>query len=139
MIERRDAVDIVALNAPKVVNAWRQLMLDEFIAALEALEGGPAVRADILTGAGRRAFGAGQDLNEAEPATAGNVEQWVRQWERLCSQVRSLTKPTVAVLNGAAVGSVFQVAMPSDSRIAHPAVRIGPPEIDSGVANLFGP
>jgi enoyl-CoA hydratase/carnithine racemase len=138
-VERREAVGLVVLNRPEVLNAWHQPMRDEFIAALRMMQDDSAVRAIVLTGAGRRAFGAGQDLNDAERATADNVEEWVAQWARLYSEVRSLTKPTVAALNGLAFGSAFQVALLSDFRIAHPAVRVGLPEIDAGATNIFGP
>jgi len=139
LVEHRDAVGIVTLNRPQVLNAWHRPMLEEFIASLQALENNDAVRAIIVTGAGERAFGSGQDLNETGMLTAGNIEQWVKQWERIYGQVRSLTKPAIAALNGAAVGSAFHVAMLCDFRIAHPDVLIGQPEIDSAIASVVGP
>lgn len=139
-IERRDAVGVITLNRPRVLNAWHWPMREEFIAAIQMLERDDSIRAIIFTGSGNRAFGAGQDLNsEKDLVTAGNVEQWVRQWERVYGQVRSLTKPSIAALNGAAVGSALHVAMLCDFRIAHPEVRIGQPEIDSAIASIVGP
>jgi enoyl-CoA hydratase/carnithine racemase len=139
-VERRNAVGIITLNRPHVLNAWHWPMREEFIAATQELENDDVVRAIILTGAGNRAFCAGQDLNsETDSLTAGNVEQWVRQWERVYGQIRSLTKPSIAALNGAAVGSAFHVAMLCDFRIAHPEVRLGQPEIDSAIASVVGP
>lgn len=127
-VKWHDAIGIIVLNRPHVLNAWHWRMREGFIAALPTLEKSDAVRAVILTGAGDRAFCAGQDLSEMESLTSEDVEQWVRQWERLYGQVRSLTKPSIAALNGAAVGSAFHVALLCDFRIAHFEVRVGQPD-----------
>ncbi|HMB77355.1 MAG TPA: enoyl-CoA hydratase-related protein, partial [Kiloniellaceae bacterium] len=56
----------ITLNRPDRLNAWNKEMRDELIAALDGAEAETAVRAIVLTGAGDRAFGAGQDLNESK-------------------------------------------------------------------------
>ncbi|MGH6915404.1 MAG: enoyl-CoA hydratase/isomerase family protein, partial [Geminicoccales bacterium] len=73
--ERRAAVAIVTLNRPEVLNAWHRPMREELVAALGALDDDPAVRAIVLTGAGERAFGAGQDLNEARSFDGARAEE----------------------------------------------------------------
>jgi enoyl-CoA hydratase/carnithine racemase len=139
LVDRRDRVGIVTLNRPDVLNAWHRPMREEFISALSAMHADDRVGAIVVTGAGDRAFGAGQDLKEIDLLTTGNVEQWVRQWEKLYDRIRSLTKPLVAALNGVAVGSAFHVALLADFRIAHPGVRLGQPEIDAGIPSVMGP
>ena len=64
--ERRGPVGIITLNRPQVLNAWNTTMREELTATLAAMEEDTEVRAIILTGAGDRAFGAGQDLNETK-------------------------------------------------------------------------
>ncbi|MFI4987510.1 MAG: enoyl-CoA hydratase/isomerase family protein [Alphaproteobacteria bacterium] len=137
--ERRAAAAIITLDRQDVLNAWDASMRDDLVEALEACEADGAVRAIILTGAGERAFSAGQDLNETVSFDPDRAEQWIREWERLYGVIRGLSKPLIAALNGVAAGSAFQVALLCDFRIGHPEVRMGQPEINSGIASTTGP
>ncbi|WP_426955636.1 enoyl-CoA hydratase/isomerase family protein [Muricoccus radiodurans] len=137
--ERRGAVAILTLNRPEVLNAWHTAMRSELVAALEEAEADEGVRAIVMTGAGDRAFGAGQDLNETKTFDPDRAELWIGEWERLYDRIRSLSKPLVMALNGVAAGSAFQVALLGDFRIAHPGVTMGQPEINSGIASTTGP
>jgi enoyl-CoA hydratase/carnithine racemase len=137
--ERRGPVGIITLNRPKVLNAWNTAMREELTATLKAMEEDVEVRAIILTGAGDRAFGAGQDLNETKTFDPDRAEQWMGEWERLYDRIRSLSKPIIAALNGVAAGSAFQVALLCDLRVGHAGVTMGQPEINSGIASTTGP
>lgn len=139
LTEQRGAVGIITLNRPQILNAWHRPMRDELVAALDRFDGDVSVRAIILTGAGDRAFGAGQDLNETKTFDPDNAEAWMHEWERLYDRIRSLTKPLVVALNGLAAGSAFQLALLADFRIGHPGVKMGQPEIKSGIASSTGP
>ncbi|WP_291296828.1 enoyl-CoA hydratase/isomerase family protein [Elioraea sp.] len=139
LTETRGAVAIITLNRPEVLNAWHSAMRDMLVAALDAAEGNEAVRVIILTGAGDRAFGAGQDLNETKTFDPDRAELWIGEWERLYDRIRSLSKPLIMALNGVAAGSAFQVALLGDFRIAHAGVTMGQPEINSGIASTTGP
>jgi enoyl-CoA hydratase/carnithine racemase len=133
------AVGVITLNRPQVLNAWHRPMRDMLVASLEAMERDEAIRAIILTGAGDRAFSAGQDLNESKTFDPNRAEGWIGEWERLYDRMRSLTKPLVVALNGVAAGSAFQVALLGDIRVGHPEVTMGQPEINSGIASVTGP
>ncbi|KAB0265939.1 enoyl-CoA hydratase/isomerase family protein [Microvirga brassicacearum] len=137
--EIRGAVGVVTLNRPEVLNAWNAEMRSQLVEAFDAMEANEAVRAVILTGAGDRAFGAGQDLNETKTFDPDRAELWIGEWERLYTRIRSLSKPIVAALNGVAAGSAFQVALLCDIRIGHAGVTMGQPEINSGIASTTGP
>lgn len=137
--EVRGAVGILTLNRPDKLNAWNTPMRTRLVEALEELEADQSVRAIILTGAGDRAFGAGQDLNETKTFDPDRAELWMGEWERLYDRIRSLSKPIVAALNGVAAGSAFQVALLCDLRIGHAGVTMGQPEINSGIASTTGP
>jgi enoyl-CoA hydratase len=137
--ERRGAVGIITLNRPQVLNAWNAAMRNELTTTLSVMEEDPEIRAVIVTGAGDRAFGAGQDLNETKTFDADRAEEWTGEWERLYDRIRSLSKPIVAALNGVAAGSAFQVALLCDFRVGHPGVTMGQPEINSGIASTTGP
>ncbi|MGW9333515.1 enoyl-CoA hydratase/isomerase family protein [Bosea sp. NPDC055594] len=137
--EVRGPVGILTLNRPDKLNAWNTPMRTRLVEALEALEADPTVRAIILTGAGDRAFGAGQDLNETKTFDPDRAELWMGEWERLYDRIRALSKPIIAALNGVAAGSAFQVALLCDLRIGHAGVTMGQPEINSGIASTTGP
>ncbi len=137
--EVRGPVGILTLNRPDKLNAWNAPMRARLVEALDALEADADVRAIILTGAGDRAFGAGQDLNETKTFDPDRAELWIGEWERMYDRIRSLSKPIVAALNGVAAGSAFQVSLLCDLRVGHPGVTMGQPEINSGIASTTGP
>jgi len=137
--EVRAPVGILTLNRPDKLNAWNAPMRARLVEALDALEADATVRAIILTGAGDRAFGAGQDLNETKTFDPDRAELWIGEWERLYDRIRLLSKPIVAALNGVAAGSAFQVSLLCDLRVGHPGVTMGQPEINSGIASTTGP
>ncbi|UKJ77257.1 enoyl-CoA hydratase/isomerase family protein [Azospirillum brasilense] len=139
LTEVRGPVGIITLNRPEILNAWNAAMRDELVVAFDQFENQDGVRAIILTGAGDRAFGAGQDLNETKTFDADRAEEWVAEWERLYHRMRTLSKPLIIALNGVAAGSAFQVALLGDFRIGHAGVRMGQPEINSGIASTTGP
>jgi enoyl-CoA hydratase len=138
LTERRDAVAVITLNRPDLLNAWHRPMREALMAAIAACEADPALRALVLTGAGE-AFSAGQDLHETMVFDPDRAAEWIVEWERLYDLIRSLSKPLIAALNGVAAGSAFQVALLCDFRIGHAGVRMGQPEINSGIASTTGP
>jgi enoyl-CoA hydratase/carnithine racemase len=137
--KREENIGIIILNRPEILNAWHRPMRDELIQALRDFENNASIRAIILTGSGNRAFSAGQDLNEAKHFDPEKAEAWIEEWRTLYGLIRSLTKPLIAALNGVAAGSAFQVALLADIRIGHNEVRMGQPEINSGIASITGP
>lgn len=139
LLERQARVGIIRLNRPEKLNAWNAEMREEIVQALLAFDADPEVGAIIMTGAGDRAFCAGQDLEEAHGFDADRAEEWMREWERYYGTLRSLSRPTVMALNGTTGGSAFQVAMLGDIRVAHPGVKVGQPEINQGIASVTGP
>ncbi len=138
-LSREGAVRILVLNRPDVLNAWHRPMRDEILQALNAFDANDEDRALVVTGAGTRAFCAGQDLHEAVSFDGDRAESWIDEWEVLYGTIRSLRKPLVMALNGVAAGSAFQVALLGDFRIGHPGTRMGQPEINSGIASVTGP
>lgn len=139
LIERRGPVGLITLNKPSKLNAWDKPMRDLIIRALRDFDADAAMGAVIITGAGERAFSAGQDFAEAHEFDANAAESWVREWEDFYGTLRRLTKPIVAALNGVAAGSAFQVALLCDIRVGHEQVTMGQPEINSGIASITGP
>jgi len=135
----QDKVAVITLNRPEKLNAWNTAMRNEIMGALRTYDQDASVAAIIITGAGDRAFCAGQDLEEAKHFDVARSEEWMREWETYYDLLRSLSKPLIMALNGVAAGSAFQVALLGDIRVGHPGVRMGQPEINSGVASVTGP
>lgn len=137
-VERQGPAAIITFQRPEAMNAWTFAMRADVIAAMAEADADADVRAVIFTGAGPRAFGAGQDLKEPGP-TLETADAWIDQWAALFGTLRGLSKPSIAALNGVAAGSSFQFALMADFRVAHEGVRMGQPEINSGVASAMGP
>jgi len=135
-----DGIATITLNKPWKLNAWDTPMRAEIAKVLHRWNGDQRVRAVIMTGAGDRAFSAGQDLDETEKFQSGNDgAAWFQSWRDFYNSIRDLDKPCLAALNGVAAGSAFQAAMLMDVRVGHPGVRMGQAEINSGIPSVTGP
>jgi enoyl-CoA hydratase/carnithine racemase len=128
----------LVLNRPERLNAISTLMREEIIDALGRLDSDAAVRAVVLTGAGDRAFGAGQDLSESQKFEGDAVDAWIDQWTDLYRAVIEMATATVAAVNGYAVGAAFQLAAVCDIRIASESARFGMPEVDDAIPCITG-
>jgi enoyl-CoA hydratase len=137
-VQRVGAVEVITLNRPDVMNAWHMPMRNELLKALAAVKKSPRVGAVVLTGAGKQAFCAGQDLDEARKFDPARAKLWVEEWRILYEAVRRLDIPVVCALNGLAAGSAFQVVLLTDYRIGHDKITMGQPEINSGIVSALG-
>jgi enoyl-CoA hydratase/carnithine racemase len=135
----RGDIALLTLNRPEVLNAWHTAMRKQLIERLEHCENTPEIRSIVITGAGERAFCAGQDLNDVAELDGDSSRAWIEEWRELYTRVRTLSKPTIAALNGVAAGSGFQFALLLDIRVGHSASRMGQPEINAGIASITGP
>ncbi|WP_193072465.1 enoyl-CoA hydratase/isomerase family protein [Brevibacterium sp. FME37] len=133
-----DGIGIITLNNPEAMNAWTQDMQRNVTRTLNDLDTDPAVKGIVITGEGNRAFCAGQDLNELANFTENHVQEWLDTFYEVYDAVLSNSKPVIAALNGVTAGSGYQLAMLCDLRIAHPGVRIGQPEVKSGIPSVTG-
>lgn len=138
LTENRNGVGIITLNRPESLNAWTMEMQTQVRDELNSMATDESVRGIVLTGAGERAFSAGQDLAETASFGAHNVDQWVENFETLYSAVLNVDKPVVAALNGVAAGSAYQVALLCDVRVAHDEVKMGQTEVGSGIPSVTG-
>lgn len=140
VLERREgAIAVVTLNRPEALNALDLEMRDLLPRVLNGLNADDTVRAVVLTGAGERAFSAGQDLNDSASFDEKTVQEHFLHLGALYQSVRALEKPVVVALNGLAAGFGLQTALHADIRIAHPGVRMGQPEVRAGIPSTVGP
>jgi enoyl-CoA hydratase/carnithine racemase len=138
LVDIEDQVALVTLNRPENLNAVNHSLRSALIVTLAQLNQDPAVRAVVLTGAGDRAFCAGQDLEEASAVDWKQIAPWLNAQRAMYQAVRDLDKPCVVAINGVAAGAGMQLALCSDWRIACPDARIGQPEVKAGLASIVG-
>jgi enoyl-CoA hydratase/carnithine racemase len=129
---------IVTLNRPRVLNALSRALKAELSDALRRVRADETIRALVITGAGDRAFSAGQDLNEAKDLDGPGAEEWVREYERLYEDFRVLDIPIVAAVSGWCMGAGCQLALLADIRISSDTAQYGMPEIRDGIPAIFG-
>jgi enoyl-CoA hydratase/carnithine racemase len=131
-------IGVITLNNPEALNAWTQRMQRDMVIALQDFDADEGVSGIVITGEGERAFCAGQDLKEVATFTEDHVEEWLETFRLVYDAVLSTSKPVIAALNGVTAGSGYQLALLCDLRIAHDGVRIGQPEVRSGIPSITG-
>ncbi|MGW4527335.1 enoyl-CoA hydratase/isomerase family protein [Amycolatopsis sp. NPDC004378] len=131
LVELDDGVAVVTLNRPQVLNALNAELLDDLEDALSALRADPGVGAVVLTGAGDRAFAAGADIGQLEKYTVDTALE--SRMQRLYDGIEDFEKPTIAAVNGFALGGGCELAMACDIRIAARTAKFGLPETALGV------
>jgi len=120
LVSRDGGVVTLTFNRPDVRNAMTVELTDAFTDAISSLRGDPEVRCVIVTGAGK-SFCAGGDLSWIQPGPGADVPSMrakMRGFYQRFLVVRSLDVPTIAAINGAAIGAGLCVAMACDLRVA---------------------
>lgn len=117
-VERRDGVAVLTLDDARRANAFTLAMCDQVVAAVDAVEGDPDVSALVVTGAGS-VFCAGADLS----SLGSSREDGLRAIYDGFLRVARCSLPTVAAVNGAAVGAGMNLALATDVRVVSPSAR----------------
>jgi enoyl-CoA hydratase/carnithine racemase len=118
----------VTFNRPQVRNAMTWAMYDGLVAACERVDADPDIRVLILRGAGGQAFVAGTDIGQFEAfATAEEGIEYERKIDRVIDRLEAVTRPTIAAIQGYAVGGGAAIALACDLRFCTPESRIGVP------------
>lgn len=139
LCEVSDGILILTINRPTNYNSWTSALRDEMGRQLLAANADDATRGAIITGAGDKAFCSGQHLPELEEFEDGaKIADWLDRLTFCYDAVRGFSKPIVAAVNGIAAGSGFQVTQFCDWVVAHPDVRLGQTEVNSGLPSVFG-
>jgi enoyl-CoA hydratase len=128
LVEVADAVAVVTINRPEKRNALSSAARRDILRALDALAPREDVRVVVFTGAGDKAFIAGADI--AEFAERTPIEQRaVMEGRRVFDEIAAFGKPTIAMVNGFALGGGCELALACDLRIAGRSAKFGQPEI----------
>lgn len=130
-VERRGAVGVIRLDRPPV-NAINSAMHSQLHRAAEELNADPVVRAVVLHG-GEKAFAGGADIKEMADLGPAEIEVFGRGFTAALDAIARIAVPTVAAINGYALGGGFELALTTDFRIVAEKARLGFPEITLGV------
>ena len=132
--DKEDELAIITFNRPEVRNAINFLAIDEALDAAKKAEADETVRVLILTGAGEKAFIAGADIGELQQRNT-LTELGERSGRRrvLNHLLETMSKPSIAAINGFAVGGGLEIALACTMRIASDTAKFGLPEINLGI------
>jgi enoyl-CoA hydratase len=131
-----DKVALLTLNRPSRRNALSKDLLTDLDRMLRVIADDSGVSAVVITGAGERAFCAGADINEQREFTPEDAYAHMRFGQAIFDRLEVLPQPTVAAINGFALGGGLELALACDIRVASTQALMGLPEIT--LANLPG-
>lgn len=141
LMEVRENIAVLTLNRPEKLNALSYALVDRLMQLLDMIEDDPAVRAVILTGAGR-AFSAGADIKEfSESVRQGPdvaVRAFVRRGQALTARMEAFPKPIIAAINGIAFGGGCEITEAVHLAVASETAVFAKPEIVIGIPPTFG-
>ncbi|MFP4452797.1 MAG: enoyl-CoA hydratase/isomerase family protein [Desulfobacterales bacterium] len=125
--EKQAGVATVKLNRPKVLNAMNKQLWEEFQEALDDCRNDAEIKVLIITGEGR-AFSTGADLKESKTRSPEDYRAYLVELQEASRKIIRFEKPTIAAINGYALGSGYELALACDIRIAAEEAQIGSPE-----------
>ncbi len=137
-LERRDGAAILTVDRPEAMNALDLEHLEALRDRLAELAADAEARVVVLTGAGEKAFVAGADIKYMQGLDVLGARRWGELGHECGNLLETMPKPTVAALNGFALGGGCELALACDLRLASTNARLGQPEINLGVLPGWG-
>ena len=137
LLERQDNIAIVTIDRPEALNALNSTVIAELEQVVTALESDRDVRCMILTGEGR-SFVAGADIGAQYPLDLDGGRRWGQRGSALFRRIEKLEFPTIAAVNGFALGGGCELSMACDIRICADTAVFGQPETGLGITPGFG-
>ena len=125
--DKQDGVAVIRLNRPKVLNAMNKRLWLDMQAALEDARTDEGIKVVVVTGEGR-AFSTGADLKESKTRSIEDYRDYLVALQEVSRTIIRFEKPTIAAVNGFAIGSGYELALACDIRIAAEEAKIGSPE-----------
>ena len=136
-LERKGAIGVITMNRPEALNALNAQVLTDLNAVVEEVANDDSILVAVVTGAGR-SFVAGADIGQMSTMTPAEAKKFGMFGNLVFMRLENLTKPTIAAVNGFALGGGCELAMACDIRIASEKAKFGQPEVGLGITPGFG-
>lgn len=135
--QKEEGMGILTVDRPPV-NAISTEMIQEIGQAFKELEDDDEVHVVIITGGGNYAFIAGADVKEMDEIDPAKGYDLVRAGQKVFLEIERSPKPTIAAINGMALGGGNELAMACDIRVSSDRARFGHPEVNLGLFPSYG-
>ena len=133
---KEDAIGVLTIDRPEALNALNSTVISELEQLIGEVERDLELRALIITGAGR-SFVAGADIGEQKPLTLDGGRRWGQRGSALMRRIEKLEIPTIAAVNGFALGGGCELALSCDIILASEKAKFGQPEVGLGITPGF--
>jgi enoyl-CoA hydratase len=138
IFEKKNQIAYITLNRPKVLNALNMAVMEELREAFASVKDDAEVRVVILTGSGEKAFVAGADIGELSQHNPVSAKEYTHKGQAIIDAIENLGKPTIACINGFALGGGCELAMACTMRLASENAKLGQPEVKLGLIPGYG-
>jgi 3-hydroxypropionyl-coenzyme A dehydratase len=135
---KSNGIATVKINRPDKLNAMNTDVARELVSVFTQLDTDNDVKVIILTGEGEKAFSAGADIEYMSKISADESVEYAKLGQLVTNTIELVSKPTIAAVNGFALGGGCEVAMSCDIRIAADTARMGQPEVTIGIPPGWG-
>ena len=138
LLEKKGNISVATINRPKALNALNSDVLTDLGELVDIVNADSEIRALIITGSGEKAFVAGADIGEMSTLTPEEGEAFGKHGNDVFRRIETLPIPTIAAINGFALGGGCELSMSCDIRICADTAVFGQPETGLGITPGFG-
>ena len=137
LLEKKGHIAVATINRPKALNALNSQVLEDIDQLVEQVKADDEIRALVITGSGEKAFVAGADIGEMSTLTKAEGEAFGKKGNDVFRKLETLPVPTIAAVNGFALGGGCELAMSCDIILASEKAKFGQPEVGLGITPGF--
>ena len=138
LLEKKGNIAVATINRPKALNALNSDVLTDLNELVDVVTADAEIRALVITGSGEKAFVAGADIGEMSTLTTAEGEAFGKHGNDVFRRIETLPIPTIAAINGFALGGGCELSMSCDIRICSDTAVFGQPEVGLGITPGFG-
>ena len=138
LLEKKGLYAVATINRPKALNALNSEVLSDLDELVQTVSADADIRALVITGSGEKTFVAGADIGEMSTLTPEEGEAFGKHGNDVFRKLETLPIPTIAAVNGFALGGGCELSMSCDIRICADTAVFGQPEAGLGITPGFG-
>ena len=138
LLEKKGYIAVATINRPKALNALNSEVLSDLDELVATVKADDEIRALVITGSGEKAFVAGADIGEMSTLTKEGGTAFGKHGNDVFRAIETLPIPTIAAVNGFALGGGCELSMACDIRICADTAVFGQPETGLGITPGFG-